>query len=82
MNLENDIREMLAQVMEDSGVNFSEVGAEDNLYELGFGSFNAINFVVLAEEKYGIEMDDTDLIFSNYDTVKNIVSLLGKYVNA
>ena len=82
MNLENDVREMLSQVMKDSEVDFLKIGAEDNLYELGFDSFNAINFIVLVEENYGIEMDDTDLIFSNYDTVKNIVVLLRKYVTA
>ena len=82
MNLENDVRETLSQVMEDSEVDFSKLGADDNLYELGFGSFDAINFVVLAEENYGIEMDDTDLILLNYDTVNNIVALLRKYVTA
>lgn len=80
MNLENDVREMISQVMEDSEVDFSKVGDDDNLYELGFDSLCAINLVVLAEENYGIEMDDTDLTVTKYDTIKNIVALLRKYI--
>lgn len=80
MNIEEDVRSMLADVTENGSQIYATIGNDDNLFETGFDSMKVINFVVLSEEKYNIELDDQDLLFANYDTINNIVLLLRKYL--
>ncbi len=55
---------------------------ETLLSELGLDSMDFINFIVLAEEKLGIEMDDSDLLYSAYQTVGQLFHMIEKYFSS
>lgn len=52
----------------------------DNLELIGFDSIKIINFIVLLEEYYNITIEDEDLLFDKYHTLKDIVRVIEKYL--
>lgn len=58
-----------------------DIEPEDNLREdLGIDSLSMVEFIVELEDTFGIEIDESDLDPHALQTVKQIYSLIGKYV--
>ena len=49
------------------------------LSDIGLTSIEFVQFIVSIEEQFGIEVLDSDLVFSNFDTLGNLFATLGKY---
>lgn len=49
------------------------------LQDLGIDSLKFIYFIVLIEEKFNIEINDSDLLFSKFDTIEKLFATLEKY---
>ena len=80
MNNTNEIKSILKQLQLDEKT-VDELDCESNLFEMGLDSIMVIKLIVLLEEKYNIEFNDTDLSFSNYSTLTGIQNILKKYIN-
>ena len=53
---------------------------ETNLNEIGVDSIVMMQFIVLIEEKYGIEIEDNDIIEDNWKSISKIISTIEKYI--
>ena len=73
------ILKILSETLE---ADFSELEAlleTTSLVELGFDSLRFIEFIVAFEEKYGVEVYDSDLLLENFATVNLMCQTLEKY---
>ncbi|MCI9414639.1 MAG: HAD-IIIC family phosphatase [Clostridiales bacterium] len=78
MNKE-EILELLAQVTEKESTELAAIPEDKPLREFGFESLEFIRFIVAFEDKYGLEIRDSDLILARFDTLASLYSTLGKY---
>lgn len=53
---------------------------DTNLLEIGIDSITFIRLVVLLEEEFDIELEDSDITLSNFETILNINMLIEKYL--
>ena len=66
------------------GIGENELSAysmDTKLTDLGLDSIKFIQFVVEIENEFGIEILDSDLLLSNFETLENLFSTLEKYFN-
>lgn len=65
---------------------FKQFGIEENftpetlLSELGFDSIMILELIVTMEEQFNFSFADDDLVGDNFQTVNNVMNLLGKYL--
>lgn len=78
MNREK-ILEILANVIEIDKASLLELPAGTMLSELGLDSLQFIRFVVALEEEFKIEILDSDLLISNFETIEMLFDTLKKY---
>ena len=57
-----------------------KINEETDLIQLGIDSLMAVEFVLGLEEAFDIEFDDSDLEMENLKSVRDIVTLVNKYV--
>ena len=72
---------ILSDVLE---IDISELKSLDKLSLLennGFTSLKFVQTIVRLEKEFGIEINDSDLIISNFATLNDIYSMLKKYIN-
>ncbi len=62
------------------GVEINENEYNESLYEKGFSSLLFIQFIVLVEEDYNIEILDDDLQYEKFESVDKIYETVNKYV--
>lgn len=48
--------------------------------EISLDSISFIKFIVLLEEEFEFELNDSDLLFSNFETLENTYQTLSKYL--
>lgn len=58
-----------------------DVTMDRNLREIGVDSITLMQYIVLIEEKYDIEIEDDDIVEDNWETISKIMSTVEKYVN-
>ena len=57
----------------------SEIGDDDNFFELGFvNSLFAMQLVMFIEKEFKIEIDNEDIDMKNFSTINNISQIILK----
>lgn len=57
----------------------SEIGDDDNFFELGFvNSLFAMQLVMFVEKEFNIEIDNEDIDMKNFSTINNIGKIIMK----
>ena len=73
--------EILASVLEISETELNEYDNAAPLEEKGFDSIKFIKTVVLLEDEFNIEINDSDLLVSNFATLGDVFKTLDKYLS-
>ena len=74
------ILELLAEATEHSLAKVLAVDNDTPVKELGLESLKFIQMIVRFEEKFGIEVYDSDLAMSNIETVGTLLQTFQKYL--
>ena len=75
----DEIIGILASILEKEPAVIAGLSDNAPLTDLGFDSLKYIEFVVAVEEKYGIEILDSDLLSEKFETPAALFQTLGKY---
>jgi len=75
--ISNDIRQLIA---DKAKMNFDDVQADLNLEASGLDSFARIELILVIEEKYDIELSDSES--ANVATISDIVNIIEAKLNA
>ena len=73
--------EILASVLEISETELNEYDIAAPLEEKGYDSIKFIKTVVLLEDEFNIEINDSDLLVSNFATLGDVFKMLDKYLS-
>lgn len=73
------ILELLGDVLDIEKQNLSEMPIDTKLSDLGLSSIQFIQFIVALEEEFKIEILDSDLMLSNFETIGMLYQTLEKY---
>lgn len=73
--MKKDIFAMIAEELE-LEVDFE---IDSKLSDLGLDSIQIMMMIVIIEEKFGILIEDDDLVESNFETVRTVLGLIEKY---
>ncbi len=73
------ILELLGNILAISIQKLSEMPVDTKLSDLGLSSIQFIQFIVSLEEEFGIEVLDSDLMLSNFETIEMLYKTLEKY---
>lgn len=81
MNLEKDIRDFVANnFLFDA--NGEDINGKDSFLEKGIiDSTGILEIVSFLETRYGITIDDEDLVPENFDSIDNIVGFVNCKIN-
>ena len=72
------LKEILSEIKEEP-VLLDEISESTHiLNEIGLDSLQMINFVLMLEDEFGIEMNFQDFSFASYSTVGAIAELMAK----
>ena len=76
-NIIEKIKEVLDNTLgEDMSKIASEIGIEENLYNIGLDSLNIVKLVVGLEDEFNIEFTDEEISGANWRTLDTIANLL------
>lgn len=64
-------------MLDNDAVN--SLSEERNLIDIGLDSIKAIELIVCIEEKFGITVNEEDLLIDKIDNINKIISLIKKY---
>lgn len=78
----NKILEILSKTLEIGQQELAKMPTDTNLADLGLSSIQFIQFVVALEEEFEIEILDSDLILSNFETLEILYQTLEKYFSS
>ena len=78
MNKEK-ILELLGKIIDIEKENLLEMPINTKLSDLGLSSIRFIQFIVALEEEFEIEILDSDLMLSNFETIEILYQTLEKY---
>ncbi len=73
------ILEVLGNILDIKQRKLSEMPTNTKLADLGLSSIQFIQFIVSLEEEFGIEVLDSDLLLSNFETIEMLYQTLEKY---
>ena len=73
------ILELLGDILDIEKQNLLEMPIDTKLSDLGLSSIQFIQFIVALEEEFEIEILDSDLILSNFETIEILYQTLEKY---
>ena len=74
------ILELLTEATELSLAKVLVVDNDTPVKELGLDSLKLIQMIIRFEEKFGIEVYDSDLVMSNFETVGALILTFQKYL--
>jgi len=81
MALRQELLEFLNANARQEGIN--ELSSDDDLFKLGvLDSFAVVDFVTLLEEHYQISVKDSDVVESNFQTLKVIEGFINRVKRA
>ena len=66
----------LKLLLNELDIDTEDAGVETNLNEIGVDSIVMMQFIVLIEEKYGIEIEDNDIIEDNWKSISKIIYII------
>jgi len=75
----DDIYEMLSTILNITLDEIKVIDENDEFSNYGMTSINAIQLVVMLEQKYDIEFLDDDLLLEKFNTMKKLCLLLEGY---
>ena len=75
----NKILELLGNILDIELQKLSKMPINTKLSDLGLSSIKFIQFIVSLEEEFGIEVLDSDLLLSNFETIETLYQTLEKY---
>ena len=78
----NKILEILSETLEIGQQELAKMPTDTKLADLGLSSIQFIQFVVALEEEFEIEILDSDLILSNFETLEILYQTLEKYFSS
>ena len=61
-------------------IELTQLSKDTPLINIGFKSIHFIRFIISVEEEFNIEILDSDLLLSNFDTLEKIYITLTKYL--
>lgn len=73
------ILEILGNIIDINKEQLLKTSVDTKLTDLGLTSIQFIQFIVALEEEFEIEILDSDLIMTNFETVEMLFSTLEKY---
>ena len=73
------ILEVLGNIIDINKEQLLKTSVDTKLTDLGLTSIQFIQFIVAIEEEFEIEILDSDLIMTNFETVEMLFSTLEKY---
>lgn len=73
------ILKILANAISYDSKKILECSEHTKLVDIGLESINFIQFIVKLEEEFDIEVSDSDLLLSNFETIEKLFSTLEKY---
>ena len=73
------ILEVLGNIIDINKEQLLKTSVDTKLTDLGLTSIQFIQFIVALEEEFEIEILDSDLIMTNFETVEMLFSTLEKY---
>lgn len=76
----NVIRQILSNILDAENSTIIEYPIDASLVNLGMTSIQFIEFVVQIEDEYLIEIRDSDLEFSKFETIEKINNLIAMYI--
>lgn len=74
-----EIIKLLADVLHSNVDDIDSIRSDVPLSDIGLDSLSFVEFIVALENKYNIEVYDSDLIFENFASINAIFSTLEKY---
>ena len=79
--MDNKIKCAIVQVLRDiiTEDNTTQISDDVELVDIGLDSIRFIQFIVELENKFEIEVFDSDLLYSNFSTLNKIYETLDKY---
>ena len=77
--MKEEIIMLLCDVLELDDEKAIKIKGDFDLLGFGLDSLKAIELVVMVEDKYGIMIDDDDLLVENFSTVDKIEKLILSY---
>lgn len=79
---EQTIYKILSVVTEKSEEALMAFSKDQSLLDLGLDSIKFIQFIVAVEEAFQIEIRDSDLLFSKFETIEKLFSTLSGYLES
>lgn len=78
-----DTKKKLYAIIEKLMKNVDVVLSEDmNLIDdLNFDSIQLINLIIEIEEQFGVEFNDSDLLFDHFNRISDLCSLINQLLN-
>jgi len=76
-SISNDVRQLIA---DKAKMSFDDVQADLNLEASGLDSFARIELILVIEEKFGIELSDSES--ANVATIDDIIKIIDAKLNA
>jgi len=76
----NDIAEKVMYCIKEVAVT-ADIQTDDALVDLGIDSLSIVEILVILEDKFGVEFDDSQLNPDELTTVKNVIDLVGRHLN-
>lgn len=75
----SELKECLVNSMNGDMNIIRELDDNASFELIGLDSIQFISFIIFLEDKYSIEFEDDDLLFSNADTISKMIEILKKY---
>ncbi|MBN2617909.1 MAG: acyl carrier protein [Spirochaetales bacterium] len=77
VEVHNTIRSGIDETLKEMGVDIIVSGADIDLREYIYDSLEYINFVLVLEEKLGIEVTNEAILYDNISSLQGYINLLG-----
>lgn len=77
--IKEDVMKVLSNVLGKDATELSELTVNTKLVDLGMDSICFVQAIVAIEEKLKITISDTDLVFSKFETINDLLLALDKY---
>mgnify|MGYP001088531152 CR=1 FL=1 len=77
--MEKEVVKIISDVLMLDNNVVNSLSGESNLIDIGLDSIKAIEIIVCIEEKFGITVNEEDLLIDKIDNINKIIGLIKKY---
>ena len=71
---------LVDKISELIGEHETNIQSSSNILDIGLNSIDFIKILVFAEDEFGIEFDDGDLLMKKYQVIEDVVDLICSYM--